>query len=242
MKFDSILYVVGHEQSLHFKQLFEVVHSLGYKEDFVHVAHGLYLSPSGGKMASRTGQTVFMEDVLNETIALANKTIEEKNPDLKNKKEVSRLVAVGAIFFGDLMNDRVKDVVFDVNRILSFEGDTGPYLMYTHARASSIISKSKVKKFSVDAGLLSDETEIKVAKLLSKFPVVVQESVVQLKPHLVGQFLIELGRSFNEFYHKCPVLGVDDELMKSRLALVEATRQVLENGLFALGIVAPKEM
>lgn len=242
LNFDSILYVVGHEQSLHFKQLFEVVHSLGHKQSFVHVAHGLYLSPSGGKMASRTGQTVFMEDVLNETIALAKKTIEEKNPDLKNKKEIARLVAVGAVFFGDLMNDRVKDVVFDVNRILSFEGDTGPYLMYTHARAYSIVSRSGIKKFSFDAGLLTDESEVRVVKLLSKFPSVVQDSVVQLKPHLVGQFLIELGRAFNEFYHKCPVLGVDDKLMKSRVALVEASRQVLENGLFALGITAPKEM
>jgi len=239
---NKILYVVGHEQALHFKQLFEVVHKLGYKEDFVHVAHGLYLSPCGGKMASRSGKIVFMDDVLKETFALAKKTIDEKNPDLKNKDDVAKSVSVGAIFFGDLMNDRVKDVVFDVERILSFEGDTGPYVMYSHARASSILKKSGVKRFSGDVSLLKDPSEIAVVKLLSRFAEIIHDSAVQLKPHIVAQYLLDLCRAFNEFYHKCSCLNCEDDLRKARLMLVASVRQVIENGLYVLGIPALKEM
>jgi arginyl-tRNA synthetase len=244
LKFDTIVYVVGHEQSLHFKQLFDVMKLLGHKKDFVHVAHGLYLTPEGGKMASRTGQMVFMEDVIGETVELAKKTIEEKNPDLKDKGEISRLVAVGAIFFGDLLNDRMKDVVFDVKRILSFEGDTGPYMMYTHARAASIIRKVKQKPSrEADVFLLKDPTEQCVLKLLAKFPDAVSEALKQYKPHLVSQYLIELGRAFNEFYHKCPCSQEKDkDLQLARLSLIEASRQVIENGLHLLGITATPEM
>lgn len=241
--FDSILYVVGHEQSLHFEQLFKLMKMLGFEKTYVHIAFGLYLSPEGGKMATRKGKAVFMEDVLEETIALAKKTIEEKNPDLKNKDEVARSVAVGAIFFGDLLNDRVKDVVFDLKRILSFEGDTGPYLMYTHARAASILKKAKFKSKSFDASLLQEPSEIKVIKLLSKFSSRVEDSLKQYKPHILAQYLIEFGRAFNEFYHKCSCMGEKDKSVQvARLTLVEASRQVIENGLRLLGISAPGEM
>ncbi len=241
--FDRIVYETGHEQALHFEQLFALMRLLGHNKDFVHVTHGLYLSKEGGKMSTREGRTVFMEDVLKDTIALALKTIHEKNPDLKNKDAVARQVAVGAIFFGDLFNDRVKDVVFDLQRILSFEGDTGPYLQYTHARATSIVRKAKGLKPKVDAFLLSDETEIKLVKLLSRFSKKILESLAQYKPHILAQYLIEIGRAFNEFYHKCPCLQEKNEDLKlARLALIEASRQLLENGLHLLGITAPKEM
>ncbi len=244
LKFDTIVYVVGHEQALHFKQLFDVMKLLGHKKEFVHVAHGLYLNPEGGKMASRTGQMVFMEDVIAETVGLAKKTIEEKNPELKDKSEVARFVAVGAIFFGDLLNDRMKDVVFDVKRILSFEGDTGPYLMYTHARAASITRKVKQKPSKdADTFLLQDPTEQRVLKLLAKFPNAVSSALKEYKPHILAQYLIEFGRAFNEFYHKCPCMQEKDkDLQKARLSLIEASRQVIENGLCLLGITAPSEM
>ncbi len=244
LNFDTMVYVVGHEQSLHFKQLFDVMRLLGHKESFVHVAHGLYLTAEGGKMASRTGQMVFMEDVIAETVELSKKTIEEKNPDLKNKAEVARFVAVGAIFFGDLLNDRMKDVVFDVKRILSFEGDTGPYLMYTHARAASITRKVKQKPSkSADVFLLKDPSEQAVIKLLAKFPAAISGALKEYKPHILAQYLIEFGRAFNEFYHKCPCMQEKDkDLQLARLSLIEASRQVLENGLGLLGITAPSEM
>jgi len=247
LNFDTLIYVVGHEQSLHFEQLFALARLLGYNKNFVHVAHGLYLSPEGGKMATRKGQAIFMEDVLNETIELAKKTIEEKNPDLKNKDKVSKQVAVGAIFFGDLLNDRMKDVVFDLHRILSFEGDTGPYLQYTHARASSIIRKAAKEKLKpsakVDTFLLSDDSEVRVIKLLSHFPEKIKESLAQYKPHILAQYLIEFGRAFNEFYHKCPCLQEENKDLKlARLSLIEASRQLIENGLCLLNIPAPVEM
>lgn len=245
LKFDTILYVVGHEQSLHFVLLFELMRKLGHNENFVHVSHGLYLNPEGGKMATRKGKTVFMEDVLDETISLAKKTIEEKNPDLKKKDDVARLVAVGAILFGDLFNDRVKDVVFDLQRILSFEGDTGPYLLYTHARAASIVKKAGKLKPSADCdvSLLTDPTEEKVIKLMSNFQAKVQDALKQYKPHILAQYLIEFGRAFNEFYHRCPCLQEKNESLKrARLSLIEASRQVIENGLRLLGISAPQEM
>ncbi|MEM2916432.1 MAG: arginine--tRNA ligase [Candidatus Woesearchaeota archaeon] len=248
LKAQKIIYVVGREHCLHFQQLFAVMELLGYnKEMFAHVDFGFYLSPEGGKMATRKGKSIFMEDVLKETIELALKTINEKNPKLKNKEEVARIVAVGALFFGDLMNDRNKDIVFDIHRFLDFEGDTGPYLQYTHARASSIIKKAKEKKLTITTKVkfesLSEPTEKKVITLLSEYPQAVKDSLRQYKPHILAQYLISLGRAFNEFYHSCPCLQETDlEKQKARLLLIEGTRTVLKNGLSLLGITAPEEM
>lgn len=244
---DKVLYVVGHEQAQHFQQLFALMDILGHpKENFMHVSFGLYMTAEG-KLSTRKGRIVLMEDVLKDAISLALKTIQEKNPDLRNKDEVARSVGVGAIVFGDLLNDRVKDVQFDLKRILSFEGDTGPYLMYTHARAASIVEKAKKQKLKpsadVDFLTLKHVTEDRVVKLLAHFPDRVGDALQQFKPHVLAQYLIELGRAFNEFYHACPCLQEEnEELKKARLTLIEAARQVLENGLYLLGISAPMEM
>lgn len=244
---EQVLYVVGHEQSLHFKQLFEVMDKCGHaKENFAHVKFGLYLSPEGGKLSTRAGKVILMTDVLDEAIGLAKSTIEEKNPKLKNKKEVARSVGVGAIVFGDLQNDRMKDVQFDLKRFTSFEGDTGPYLMYTHARAASVIRKAKElgvePSADADFSVLSDATEQKVISLLANFPEKVREAAKEYRPHVIAQYLLELGRSFNEFYHKCPCLQAEEDLRAARLALIEASRSVMESGLSLLGIAAPFEM
>jgi arginyl-tRNA synthetase len=188
-----------------------------------------------------------MEDILNETIALAKKTINEKNPKLKNKDEVARQVAVGAIFFGDLMNDRNKDIVFDIQRILDFEGDTGPYLQYTYARASSILRKAKAEKLNVSAKVkfdaLNTPQELKLITLLSEYPQKITDALKQYRPHTVAQHLIQAGRAFNEFYHACPVMQEKDkEKQKARLLLIDCARTVLRNGLGLLGISAPEEM
>jgi len=245
--FDVLLYCVGHEQSMHFQQLFSLMRKLGHGKNFVHVANGLYLLEGGGKMSTREGRTVFVEEVLNEAIALAKKTIEEKNPQLKRKDEVALQVAVGAIFFGGLLNDRAKDTVFDLNRFLSFEGDTGPYLMYTHARASSIITRAREfglePKASADFFVLKHPAEERVVKLMARFGQKTLDALNEYKPHVLAQYLIEFGRAFNEFYHACPCLSEPNEDVKrARLALIEASRQVLENGLRLLGITAPFEM
>ncbi len=244
----KIIYVVGREQCLHFQQLFAAASLLGYKKDlFEHIDFGFYLSPEGGKMATRKGKSIFMEDVLKETIGLALKTINEKNPKLRNKEAVARMVAVGALFFGDLMNDRNKDVVFDIRRFLDFEGDTGPYLQYTYARASSIIRKAKAKKLSVTTkvkfDMLAEPTEKKVITLLSEYPQAVKNSLRQYKPHILAQYLLMLGRAFNEFYHSCPCMQeTDKEKQKARLLLIDCSRTVLRNGLSLLGISVPEEM
>ncbi len=248
LKAQKIIYVVGREQYLHFQQLFAVMELLGYKKEmFSHVDFGFYLSPEGGKMATRKGKSIFMEDVLKETIDLALKTINEKNPKLKNKEEVARMVAVSALFFGDLMNDRNKDIVFDVNRFLDFEGDTGPYLQYTYARASSIMRKAKEKKMSVSTKVkfdsLKEPSEAKLVTLLTEYPQAVSDALRQYKPHILAQYLITVGRAFNEFYHACPCMQeTDAEKQKARLLLIDCTRTVLRNGLSLLGISVPEEM
>ncbi len=244
----EILYVVDHGQCLHFQQLFALAALLGYpQEKLFHIDFGLYLSPEGGKMATRKGKVILMEDVLTDTITLAKKTINEKNPKLKNKDEIARQVAVGAIFFGDLMNDRNKDIVFDIQRFLDFEGDTGPYLQYTYARASSIIRKAKAAKLSVTTKVkfdaLSEPTEQRIITLLAEYPQAVLDALRHHKPHMLAQYLLQTGRAFNEFYHACPVLKeIDPEKQHARLLLIDCARAVLKNGLGLLGIAAPEEM
>jgi arginyl-tRNA synthetase len=248
LKATQILYVVGHEQSFHFNQLFSLMKLIGHdKAKYAHVSFGLYLGSDGQKLSTRKGKIVLMEEVLNDSIALATELIEQKNPTLAGKKEVARKVGVGAVIFGDLLNDRQKDAVFDLQKILSFEGDTGPYVMYSHARAASILRKGKEQGLkpssSADASLLVDPTEQALLKVLAEFPNKIAHSSVDLKPHIVAQFVIELCRSFNEFYHKCPCLQLEDKKLKlARLSLIEASRQVMENSLYLLGLYAPMEM
>ena len=157
------------------------------------------------------------------------------------------MVAVGALFFGDLMNDRNKDIIFDISRFLDFEGDTGPYLQYTYARANSIIRKAKAKGISLTTKVkfdaLKEPAETRIVSLLSRYPQTVRDALRQYKPHILAQYLLLLGRVFNEFYHSCPCTQeTDKEKQKARLLLIDCTRTVLRNGLSLLGITAPEEM
>lgn len=244
---EKILYVVGSEQKLHFEQIFAVAQKMNWNTQLKHINFGFYLSPEGGKMSTRKGKTILMEEVLNETIALARKTIEEKNPNLKNKEEVAQTVGVGAVIFGDLVNDRIKDIVFNWEKILDFEGDTAPYLQYTYARASSIVRKAKEQKLTpelnIDFSALQEESERKLVVLASHFAEYVKDALNQYKPHILAQYLLEFGRAFNEFYHKCPCTQEPDiNKKKARLLLIECSRQVLKNGLSLLGIKTVEEM
>ncbi len=242
---EKVIYVVGSEQKLHFQQLFTVLKLGGWNNDnFVHVDFGLFRFPEG-KMSTRKGRVIFLEDVLEKAISQAEKIIEEKNPSLANKKEVAKVVGVGAIIFGDLSSDRIRDVDFDWNRMLSFEGETGPYLQYTHARACSILRKAGLKKkksAKISFKLLSSAQELALVKDLSLFPNILVTAAQTYKPHHLAQYLIRLAQKFNDFYHSCQVISEDKELMNARCALVDAVRQVLANGLSCLGIEALEEM
>ncbi|MFA5176322.1 MAG: arginine--tRNA ligase [Candidatus Nanoarchaeia archaeon] len=239
-KFEKMLYEVGSEQQLHFKQFFKVLELLGYKwiKDCIHVDHGLYLDKEGKRFATRKGKTIFMEDILQETIDLAKKIILKKNPKLKNKDEIARKVAIGAIFFGDLKNRRTHSIIFDIERFLDFEGDTGPYLQYSYARANSILEKTKkVTKFKIKN---LEESEIELVKKLSTFPDIVNQAYTHLNPATIANYSIELAQSFNEFYHKCPV--IKSEYKEQRIALVLAFMYIIKESLSLLGIETVQEM
>ncbi|MBX4196525.1 arginine--tRNA ligase [Candidatus Pacearchaeota archaeon] len=245
--FDRMIYEVGAEQKLHFKQLFKILELLGYSwaQECVHVDHGLYLDSDGKKFSTRKGKTVFMKDILEETKELAREEIVKREKVPKNEREKrAAAIALAAIFYGDLKNNRVHDMIFDLERFLAFEGDTGPYLLYTYARAKSILSKPAKYQGNLDyTGKYSldyDGVEKKLLVKLSRFPEIVVHAYNDLSPHIIANYAYELAQLFNEFYHSHPVIGSDNELF--RLQLVFVSSQVLKNALSLLGIPVLEKM
>jgi arginyl-tRNA synthetase len=240
-KFDRMIYEVGQEQTLHFRQVFKILEKMGYpwSKDCVHAAHGLYLDSDGKKFSTRKGKTVYMSDILEEVFEKAKKNLSERESlSKKELEERARKVALAAIFYGDLKNNREKNMVFDVDKFLSFEGDTGPYLLYSYARASSIVRKVKSKK-AVRIVDLKD-SEIRLLKKIDSFEDVVARAYENLAPNLVANYCFELAQIFNEFYHSCPVMGSIEEGF--RLKLVDAFRVTLKKGVELLGIGVIEEM
>lgn len=242
-KADMLLYVVGVEQILHFKQVFGVLKKLGYEwADFCHhITFGRYRFKDG-KMSTRSGKVIFMEDVINEAFDIVRKMVEEKNPNLADKEKVVQQVALGAVFFNDLMNDRNKDVEFDWDRVTSPEGDSGPYVQYTAVRCKSILRKYNKPVPHAPHLVLDSEEEQKLIYYLLRFPEVLEVAFRQFKPNLVAQYLLELCSLFSHFYHKCRILGEAPDVESSRICLVAATEKVLVEGLKILNIDAPEAM
>jgi arginyl-tRNA synthetase len=244
LKCDVNLYVVGQEQKLHFSQVFSVLDKMGYgwSKDCHHIAFGMYRFKNQGKMSSRKGQVISLNQVLDQAVAMVKERIEEKNPNLKNKEEVSELVGVGAVVFNDLLNDRVKDVEFDWDKLTDFEGDSGPYIQYSAVRCKSLIRKSKGEGFKAKVEL-KDPSELRLINSILDYESVLSLSFDNFKPNYLATYLLDLSKAFSNFYNTCPILSLEDEdLKQTRLHLVESYLKVLTLGLSVLNIQVPDEM
>ncbi|OQY99790.1 MAG: arginine--tRNA ligase [Candidatus Brocadia sp. UTAMX2] len=242
--FDKMIYVVGSEQKLHFHQVFKVLELMGYDwaNHCVHVDFGL-MKFKDGKMSTRKGKVVLLEDLLSEAVERIRKIIEDKNPLLEKKEAVARDVGIGAVIFADLCTKRNKDVVFDWDEVLNFEGETGPYVQYTHARLCSILRKyGKPVTTDINFALLKEDEAVILIKNLGQFPSVIMKAAEFYEPSLICNYLIDVCGNLNRFYNAHRVLSDDVELTKARILLVDATRQVIQNGLHILGMQAPERM
>ncbi|NMH73381.1 arginine--tRNA ligase [Bacillus sp. RO2] len=240
-QFSKALYVVGQEQSIHFQQVKEVLKKAGFDwaAEMHHITFGLLLK-DGKKMSTRKGKVVLLEEVLQEAIQLAERNIESKNPALPDKEEVARQVGVGAVIFHDLKNYRVNSVEFSLEDMLKFEGETGPYVQYTYARANSILKKGNWESEEIQKGL-EDSYSWEVAKLLQEFPEVIAKANKGYDPSLIAKHIVNVCQAFNSWYGNIKFLQEDEE-KSARLALVSATAIVIKESLRLLGIQAPQEM
>lgn len=242
--FDKLIYVTDSGQSLYFRQLFKVLELMG--EDWVgqavHVPFGL-LNFKGGKMSTRQGNVILLEDVLNRSVELTRAIIEEKNPGLEGKDRVARDVGIGAVIFADLSSRRNKNIEFDWEEVLNFNGETGPYIQYTHARFCSVLRKRGQSGLNqANLGLLGEEAEYAVVKTLERLPATILAAAEAFEPSLIAGYLLELCAQANRFYNGCRVLGDDEALTRARVALTYCITVALRKGLSLLGMKAPERM
>ncbi|MGN0806688.1 MAG: arginine--tRNA ligase [Candidatus Coproplasma sp.] len=242
--FYKCLYVVAYQQNLHFKQIFKVLELMGkdWAKDMVHVAYGM-VSLEDGAMSTRKGKVVWLEDVIEKCVEKAYKVIEDKNPSLENKGDIAEKVGVGSVIFGALYNNKIKDIVFSYDKVLSFEGETGVYCQYTCARAYSVLQKAGVANYTVPENIKLQPQEYEVVRTISSFPEIVEEAGEKYEPSVVARFAVDLAQKFNKFYFDCKILNAEDGDTKSfRLSLTAATLQTLKNALALLGIGVPEKM
>ncbi len=242
--FEKALYITAGDQRLHFEQWFKVVEKMGceYANRLHHVYFGLVSLPEG-KLSTRNGNVVLMEELLDEAVAKTLEVINEKNPSLPNKEDVAKQVGIGAVIFNDLYNSRIKDVVFSWERILNFDGETGPYVQYTHARACSVLARAtNFDENNVDYSLLQDESTFELVKLLSNYNAKLIDVSIKDEPFVLTRYIMDVARAFNKFYHDNIILTDDVVLTNTRLLVVKATASVIKDGLRILGIKAPNQM
>lgn len=245
--YDKSIYVTSYEQVLHFKQIFAVAKYLGldkkYIDGLVHVPFGMVQLPTG-KMSTREGNIIKLEDLLNEAINRAKKIIEEKNPDLENKDDVAKKVGIGAVIFNDLSTNRLKDEIFDWNTILNFQGETGPYIQYTYVRTKSVIEKSGIMPNAKDVciDVLKDEYSLNIIKLLYNFENVLIQVTEKNEPSTLARFLLDLAKAYSSFYNENKIICDDKNIQNARVFLTFATGKVLKQGATLLGIEMPDKM
>ncbi len=242
--FDKCLYVVAYQQDLHFRQWFKVVEKMGYEwaKDLVHVSFGM-ISYEGQSLSTRKGHVVFLEELLLNAIEKARAIIEEKSPDLENKDEIARQVGIGAVIYADLQNNRIKDIDFSWERALSFDGETGPYVQYTHARCCSALRKAEgLPAAKPDYTALADDFSQDLLRQLSRFPETVREAASRYEPSIITRAVTELCKAYNKFYYENRILDENDGVREARVRLTRAVKNTIKTGLMLIGMEAPERM
>ena len=244
--FDKCLYVVAYEQNLYFKQIFAVARYLvdeKYVKGLEHVSYGMVNLPTG-KMSTRLGNVVKIDDLINGTIEKAEEIIIQKNPNLENKKEVAKKVGVGAIVYNTLSTATIKDQIFDWETALNFQGETGPYIQYTYVRTQSILEKiSEIPEFKdINIGKLNDKYSINILKLIYDFEDTLVQVTKKEEPSILARYLIDLSKAFSNFYNENKIIGEEKELQDARIYLTECVGRVLKIGAYLLGMEMPNKM
>ncbi len=241
--FYKCLYVVAYQQNLHFKQIFKVLELLGkdWAKDMVHVAYGM-VSLEDGAMSTRKGKVVWLEDVIEKCVEKAYTVINDKNPALENKRDIAEKVGIGSVIFGALYNNKIKDIVFSYDKVLSFEGETGVYCQYTCARANSVLQKAGEERFTLPENLSVEPQEYEVVKTLAAFPEAVCDAAEKYEPSIIARYAVDLAQKFNKFYFDCKILTAEPAAKGFRLQLTKAVLQTLTNALSLLGIGVPEKM
>ena len=245
--FDKCIYVTSYEQDLHFKQIFAVAKYLDLDEKYVdgliHVSFGM-VKVASGKLSTRKGNIIKLEDLLNEAIKRAKSIIEEKNPNLDNIDEIARKVGVGAVIFNDLYNSRIKDELFDYDIMLNFQGETCPYIQYMFVRINSVLEKSnsKILLENVNINKINDDLSYRMAKIIYNFSDTIKEAASKNEPYIISRYLIDLAKAYSSFYNENKILSDDLEERDSRLYLVNMVGNILKKGTYLLGIEMPNKM
>ena len=245
--FDKALYVTSYEQILHFKQIFDVAKQLNldekYTNNLVHIPFGM-VQLKTGKMSTREGNVIKLEDLLNEAINRVKQIIEEKNPNLENKEEIAKKIGIGAVIFNDLYNSRIKDEIFDWDTMLNFNGETGPYMQYIYVRTKSLLEKAgnMPKIEEIDFTKLTQETALRTIKLIANFQEILKQVVEKQEPYLLARYLIRLSQSFSSFYNENKIMVEEKDIQNARLYLTYSTGLVLKIGASLLGIEMPDRM